>query len=108
MMKLYLVKCKTAYEAAAAAKETAPSGYVNHGTKVLKDLVEPWSFRGQRVVAVDSQFASVQPEKSLEEMGLGLICVVNQALRQYPISNLQRKYFTHRGYCYGLGYGVVE
>ena len=67
MMKLYLVKCKTAYEAAAAANETAPSGYVNHGTKVLKYLVEPWSVKLDRVVAVDSYFASVQYAKALED-----------------------------------------
>ena len=40
--------------------------------------------------------------KSLEEMGLGFICVAKQASCQYPISHLKRREFTHMGYCHFL------
>ena len=42
MMKLELVKGNTAGEAAVTADGTEPSGDVKHGTKVLKELVDPW------------------------------------------------------------------
>ena len=41
-------------------------------------------------------------------MGLGFNPVINQKSSQYPMSHLKSEDFTHRGYCYGLGYGVVE
>ena len=60
MMKLKLVKDKSVDEDAVAANGNLPAEYQNHGTMVLKELVEPWAGRGDRVVAVDSYFAQVQ------------------------------------------------
>ena len=60
MMKLKLVKGKTSYEADSASNWTAPSGGVNHRTKVLKELVDPWVVKLDIVVAADSYFASVK------------------------------------------------
>ena len=101
-MKLKLAKAKTADQEAASKNGTAPSGYANHGTKLLKELVDPWSVKVDRVVAADLYFASVQYVKALGEMSLGFIGVVKQSPRQYPISHLQRKGFTYSIYCYGL------
>ena len=57
MMKLKLVKDKFVDEAATAANGNAPEEDENHGTMVLKELVQPWSGRGEKVVTVDSHFA---------------------------------------------------
>ena len=91
MMKLNLVNDKTAEEEVFSADGTAPDEDVNNGTKLLKELVYPWSGKGDIVVAAESYFACVQSSKSLEKMGLGFICVVKKSSRQYPIIRLQRK-----------------
>ena len=36
---------KTADEAAVAENGTAPDGDMNHGTKVIKELVDNWSVK---------------------------------------------------------------
>ena len=51
MMNLKLVKDKSADNAYIATNGCVPSGYVNHGTKVLKELVYPWVGKRDRVVA---------------------------------------------------------
>ena len=79
MMKLKLVKVNTAYDTAATANGNAHAGDVNYVTKVHKELVEPWVVKLDRVVAEYLYFASMQSEKSLEEMGLDFVGVVNQA-----------------------------
>ena len=107
-MKLKLAKSKTAYQAAAAANGTFTAGYLNHGTKVLKQLVEPCTVKGYRVVAADSYFASMESAKQLEEMGLGLIALVKQASHQHIMAHLQSKSFTCRGNCYVLGYPIQD
>ena len=56
MMQLKLVKDKTSYKAAAIVNGTAYSGGVNHGTKVLKELVDPWVVKLDRMVAAYSYF----------------------------------------------------
>ena len=91
MMKLKLVKGDTAYETASTVNVNAPAGDVNYVTKVLKELVEPWVVKGDRVVAEYLYFASVQSEKSLEAMGLDFVGVVKQAPHQYTMTHLQRK-----------------
>ena len=55
MVKLKLVEGNDTDEAATTENGTAPAGDVNHGTKVLKELLEPWAGKGWS--------ASVQPEK---------------------------------------------
>ena len=46
MMNLKSVKGNTEDEAAATENGTEPSGYMKHGTKVLKELVKTWSGKG--------------------------------------------------------------
>ena len=63
MMKLKLAKGKTADKEDDSANGTSPYGDVNHGIKVLKELVYTWSVKGDRMVASDSYFSSMQYEK---------------------------------------------
>ena len=91
MLKLKLVKVNNEDEAAATSNRTANVGYVNYGTKFLKELLDTWEVKGERVVAADSYFTYVQSEKELNDMGLGLIGVFEQASRQYPMAHIQRK-----------------
>ena len=62
---------------------------MNHGTKVLVDLVRPLANSG-RVVVADSYFASVQAALTLYEMGLRFIGTVKTATRGFPMHYLQR------------------
>ena len=59
-MKLKLVKGKTKYEAAAAENGTAPVGDMNHGTKVLKELVYTNKIKEDRLLVADYYFASAK------------------------------------------------
>ena len=79
IMNLKLVKVKTVDDAGVAANGTAHGGDVDHGTKVIKQLVNTWSVKLDIVVAADSQFSSVRSKKSLEEMDIGFFSVVKQA-----------------------------
>ena len=90
-MKLKLAKVKNAYEETGATNGTAPDGYTNHVTKLLKDLVEPWAEKVDRVIAADSYFSSMKYEEALEEMVLGFVGVDKLISRQYPIANLKSK-----------------
>ena len=65
IVKLKLGKGKTADEVAVFANGAVPDEGVNHGTKVLKELIEYWSVKVDRVVSEDSYFASIKYEKSL-------------------------------------------
>ena len=79
MMKLRLVKGKYSDDAASPENGTSPSDYDSYDTTVVKQLVSPWVVRGERVVAADYGFSSVQPEKLLEDTGLVLIDAIKQA-----------------------------
>ena len=63
IMHLKLENSKNANEASDATNSTAPAGDVSHGTKVLKELVEPWVVKGEIVVAEESYFASEKSAK---------------------------------------------
>ena len=102
MLKLKLAKGKNADEEYDVANGNAPTGYVNHGTKLLKELGDIWAGKLERVVAEDSYFASVKSEKPLEDMGLGLIGFVNQASCHHPMAHIKRIYFICKGGCCGL------
>ena len=88
MIKFNLVKVKNSDDADYDASVNVPAGYMNHGTKVLRELVETWAVKGDRVVAAYSYFASVQSEKELEYTGLSFIGLVKQESRQYPMEHL--------------------
>ena len=53
MMKFSLVKGKTSDEASGSENGNVPHGYGDPGTKLHKDLVDPWVVKLDRVVAVD-------------------------------------------------------
>ena len=82
-MKLKLVKGKASYEAYAAENGTAHYMYVNHVTKLLKELVEPLEVKVDSLVAEDYYFTSVKFEKSLQQVGIGFIDFIKQASHQY-------------------------
>ena len=62
---------------------------LNHGTKVLMDLVRPIA-NTDRVIVADSYFASVQSAKELFSMGLRFIGTVKTATKNFPMNFLQR------------------
>ena len=51
MMKFKLVKGNTADEAYVAENKIVHAGDMNHGTKLIKELVDIWAGKGVRVVA---------------------------------------------------------
>ena len=57
MMKLKLVKYKSVDEASPAENGNSPAQDDNHGTMLLKELVDPWAGREQIVVALYSYSA---------------------------------------------------
>ena len=91
MMQLKLVK--GAAENERLAHEDA-SGL--HGTRVLKELVDPWKHTGRLVVA-DSYFASVPCALALKEMGLRFIGVVKTATREFPFRYLSTVELANKG-----------
>ena len=56
MMNLKMVNDNSVDDAAAAENGGSPAEDGNHGTMVLKELVEPWEGIGEIVVALDSYF----------------------------------------------------
>ena len=59
----------------------------NHGTNVLKFLVEPW-VRTDCCVCADSYFVSINAVTVMRTMGLLFIGVVKTATRKFPMSYL--------------------
>lgn len=68
----------------------------NHGTAVLRRLVEPWAHSGRHVVA-DSYFSSVQSAKMMLDAGLQYTGVVKTATREYPMQALSTYVLAGRG-----------
>jgi len=91
MMQLKLVKGTAENE--RLAREEA-SGL--HGTRVLKELVQPWKHTGRLVVA-DSYFASVPCALALKDMGLQFIGVVKTTTREFPLSYLSTVELANKG-----------
>ena len=73
----------------------------NHGTNVLKFLVEPW-VRTDRCVCADSYFASVNAVTVMRMMGLHFIGVVKMATKKFPMSYLSNFELVQRGDYKGL------
>ena len=59
----------------------------NHGTNVLKFLVQPW-VRTDSCVCADSYFASINAVTVMRTMGVHFIGVVKTATKKFPISYL--------------------
>ena len=54
------------------------------------------------MAAADSYIDYVQPEKSLEDIGLVFIVFIKQVSCKFPMNHTQRRYFNRRGGCYGF------
>jgi hypothetical protein len=97
MLQLKLVK--SAQETAAAVPDDDDNSY--HSTRVLKDLVQPWT-HSDRVVCADSYFASVTTALELKMLGLRFIGVVKTASRKFPMAYLSNIQMGLRGERKGL------
>ena len=73
----------------------------NHGTNVLKFLVEPW-VRMDHCVCADSYFASVNAVTVMRMMGLHFIGVVKTATKKFPMSYLSNLELVQHGHYKGL------
>ena len=73
----------------------------NHGTNVLKFLVEPW-VRTDRCVCADSYFTSVNAVTVMRTMGLHFIGVVKTATKKFPMSYLSNLELVQHGDYKGL------
>ena len=73
----------------------------NHGTNVLKFLVEPW-LRMDHCVCANSYFASVNAVTVMRTMGLRLIGEVKTATKKFPMSYLSNLELVQHGDYKGL------
>ena len=73
----------------------------NHGTNVLKFLVEPW-VRTDHCVCADSYFASTNAVTVMRMMGLRFIGVVKTATKKFPMSYLSNLELVQHGDYKGL------
>ena len=73
----------------------------NHGTNVLKFLVEPW-VRTDYCVCADSYFASINAVTVMRTMGLHFIGVVQMATKKIPMSYLSNLELVQHGDYKGL------
>ena len=97
MIRLKIVKTAEEENASAVTEDDGN----NHGTNVLKFLVEPWE-RTDRCVCVDSYFTSVNAVTVLRMMGLRFIGVVKTATKKFPMSYLSNLELVQRGDYKGL------
>ena len=74
---------------------------LNHGTMVLKELVEPW-LHTDRIVCADSYFSSVQTAIEMLRLGTRFIGVVKTATKKYPMRYLTSLELENRGDLRGL------
>ena len=97
MIQLKVVK--TAEEENASAVTDDDSN--NHGTNVLKFLVEPW-VRMDHCVCADSYFASINAVTVMRTMGLCFIGVVKMATKKFPMPYLSNLELVQHGDYKGL------
>ena len=97
MIQLKIVK--TAEEENTSAVTDDDSN--NHGTNVLKFLVEPW-VRTEHCVCAASYFASVNAVSVMRTMGLHFIGVVKTATKKSPMSHLSNLELVQHGDYKGL------
>ena len=83
MIQLKIVKTAEEENASAVTEDDGN----NHGTNVLKFLVEPW-VRTDCCECADSYFASINAVTVLRMMGLRFIGVVKTATKKFPMSYL--------------------
>jgi Transposase IS4 len=97
MLQLRLVK--SAREEHTTAEDNDEG--LNHGTIILKKLVNAWC-RSNRIVCADSYFASVNAATEMQRMGLRFIGVVKTATRKFPMAYLSSLELEQRGDWKGL------
>ena len=97
MIRLKIVKTAEEENASVVTEDDGN----NHGTNVLKFLVEPW-VRTDRCVCADSYFTSVNAVTVLRMMGLHFIGVVKTATKKFPMSYLSNLELVQRGDYKGL------
>ena len=97
MIRLKIVKTAEEENASAVTEDDGN----NHGTNVLKFLVEPW-VRTDCCVCADSYFASINAVTVLRMMGLRFIGVVKTATKKFPMSYLSNLELVQRGDYKGL------
>ena len=97
MLRLKIVKTAEEENASAEADDDGN----NHGTNVLKFLVEPW-VRTDRCICADSYFALVNAVTVMRTMGLRFIGVVKTATKKFPMSYLSNLELVQRGDYKGL------
>ena len=101
MLRLLLVKSRNSlFRRGTDSAEADDDESLNHGTQVLKYLVQPWA-RTNRVVYADSFFASVQSARELYRMGLRFTGVVKTATKGFPYAQLSSKQFGGKGEWFG-------
>jgi heat shock protein HspQ len=96
MIQLLIVKTKK-----EQANQMTLEANENHGTAILKKLVNAWSF-SERVVCADSYFASFNAVEHLRRIGLKFVGVVKTATRKFPMHVLQTRRLHDRGDRYAL------
>ena len=97
MIRLKIVKTAEEENASVVTDDNGN----NHGTNVLKFLVEQW-VRMDCCVCVDSYFASVNAVTVMRMMGLHFIRVVKMATKKFPMSYLSNLELVQRGDYKGL------
>ena len=97
MIRLKVVKTAEEENASAVTEDDGN----NHGTNVLKFMVEPW-VRTDHCVCVDSYFASINAVTVMRTMGLHFIGVVKTATKKFPMSYLSNLELVQHGDYKGL------
>ncbi len=104
MLQLKLVKTANASEEEETpedAQRRRDQESLLHGTKVLKELIQPWAM-SNRCICADSYFASVKAVEELHRMRLKFIGVVKTSTRHYPMHYLSHLVFHNRGDRHGV------
>jgi Transposase IS4 len=102
MIQLRLVKTASETNSEEAnADEVRERESLLHGTRILKELVEPWA-HSDRVICADSYFSSVSAVEELTKMQLRFIGVVKTATRKYPMHYLSNLVLYERGARHGV------
>ena len=97
MIRLKIVKTAKEENASAVTDDDGN----NHGTNVLKFLVEPW-VRTDRCVCADSYFMSVNAVTVMRMIGLRFNGVVKMATKKFPMSYLSNLELVQHGDYKGL------
>ena len=97
MIRLKVVKTAEEEDASAVTDDDGN----NHGTNVLKLLVEPWE-RMDCCECANSYFVSVNAVTVMRTMGLCFIGVVKMATKKFPMSYLSNLELVQRGDYKGL------